>query len=258
MKIVILAGGFGTRISEEIHRIPKPMIEIGGYPILWHIMKYYSFYGFNDFIICCGYLANTIKDFFANYYLHGSDVTFDFKNNGRMDIHNNISEPWRVTLVNTGLNTATGGRVARIQNFVGNETFGITYGDGVGNIDLYKLRDLHRENGLILTLTAVQPGGRFGVLQLPQDGGPVTDFLEKGPEAGGWINAGFMMANSELFSYIKGDDCSLESDVLPVLAADNQLSAFKHYNYWQCMDTPRDKLVLEEQWKKGTAPWKVW
>ncbi|MDR1086132.1 MAG: glucose-1-phosphate cytidylyltransferase [Deltaproteobacteria bacterium] len=258
MKIVILAGGFGTRISEESYRIPKPMIEIGGHPILWHIMKYYSFHGFNDFIICCGYLANVIKDYFANYYLHGSDVTFDFKNNGRIDIHNNLSEPWKVTLVDTGLYTATAGRVARVQKFIGNEMFGLTYGDGVGNVDLYKLRDFHCENGSVLSLTAVQPGGRWGVLKLASDCDQITGFMEKAPEAGGWINAGFMVANPSVFDYISGDDCSLENDVLPILASKNLLSAFKHYNYWQCMDTQRDKLVLEEQWSNQTAPWKIW
>jgi glucose-1-phosphate cytidylyltransferase len=257
MKIVILAGGFGTRISEESHRIPKPMIEIGGHPILWHIMKYYSFYGFNEFIICCGYLANIIKDYFANYYLHGSDVTFDFKNNGRIDIHNNLSEPWKVTLVDTGLNTATAGRVARIQRFVGNENFGLTYGDGVGNVDLYKLRDFHAKNDSIVTLTAVQPGGRYGVLKLTEKD-RIAGFLEKAPEAGGWINAGFMIAKPSLFNYIKGDDCSLEVDILPVLSSENQLSAFRHFGYWQCMDTLRDKIVLEDQWSNNSALWKVW
>ncbi|MDR1871598.1 MAG: glucose-1-phosphate cytidylyltransferase [Deltaproteobacteria bacterium] len=258
MKIVILAGGFGTRISEDVHRIPKPMIEIGGHPILWHIMKYYSHFGFNDFIICCGYLANTIKDYFANYYLHGSDVTFDFKNNGRIDILNNLSEPWRVTLVDTGLNTMTGGRVARIQRYVGNESFFLTYGDGVSNVDLYKLRDYHQSAKGVLTLTAIQLGGRFGVLNLDPQNNEVLGFLEKSPEAGGWINAGFMVANPSLFGYIKGDECSLEADVLPVLATEKRLGAFKHYDYWQCMDTPRDKLFLEEQWRTGAAPWKVW
>jgi glucose-1-phosphate cytidylyltransferase len=185
-------------------------------------------------------------------------VTFDFKNNGRVEIHNNLSEPWRVTLADTGINTNTGGRVGRIQRFVGNETFGLTYGDGVSNVDLYKLRDFHRDNGAALTLTAVQPGGRFGVLAMDGQSDLITGFLEKAPEAGGWINAGFMIVNPEVFDYIKGDDCSFETDVLPVLAEKNLLMAFRHYGYWQCMDTLRDKILLEERWSKGTAPWRVW
>ena len=210
MKVVILAGGFGTRISEESHLKPKPMIEIGGKPILWHIMKYYSSYGFNEFIICCGYKGYVIKEYFADYYLHRSDVTFDFANNNEMIIHNNVAEPWKVTVVDTGLHTMTGGRLKRIQKYVGDQTFMMTYGDGVSDIDLDALLEFHRVHKKAATLTAIQPGGRFGVLDI-DDNETVRQFSEKAKEDGGWINAGFMVLEPEVFDYIEGDDTFFEN-----------------------------------------------
>ncbi len=258
MKVVILAGGYGTRISEESHLRPKPMIEIGERPILWHIMKYYSHYGFNDFIICLGYKGHIIKQFFAEYYLHTSDVTFDFTNHNKMTIHNNVSEPWRVTLVDTGLDSMTGGRVKRIQRYTGNERFMLTYGDGVSDVDLKALEKDHTESKSCLTMTAVQPGGRFGVLDVDDKTNRIRQFVEKAREDGGWINAGFMVVEPEVFDYIEGDHTIFEQHTLPVLAAEGKLNAFKHYGFWQCMDTQRDKGTLEKLWNKENAPWKVW
>ncbi len=259
MKVVILAGGLGTRISEESHLRPKPMIEIGDKPILWHIQKYYSAFGFNEFIICCGYKGHIIKEYFADYYLHGSDVTFDFTNNGNMTIHSNASEPWKVTVVDTGLHTQTGGRIKRIQKYINGESFMLTYGDGIGNIDLNALTATHKSTGNILTLTAVQPSGRYGVLDIDESRNQVIGFREKAQEDANWINAGFMVAEPDIFNYI--DD--LESTIferypMEHLSSDGKLGAYKHYGFWQCMDTQRDKNVLEWFWNDSKAPWKVW
>ena len=257
MKVVILAGGLGTRISEESHLKPKPMIEVGDAPILWHIMKYYSSYGFNEFIICCGYKGYVIKEYFADYYLHRSDVTFDFANNNEMIIHNNVAEPWKVTVVDTGLHTMTGGRLKRIQKYVGDQTFMMTYGDGVSDIDLDALLEFHRVNKKAATLTAIQPGGRFGVLDI-DDNETVRQFSEKAKEDGGWINAGFMVLEPEVFDYIEGDDTFFEKEPLENLALDGKLAAYRHEGFWKCMDTMRDKGMLDELWNSGQAPWKRW
>lgn len=259
MKVVILAGGYGTRISEESYLRPKPMIEIGGNPILWHIMKIYSYYGFNEFIICCGYKGYMIKEYFADYYLHNSDVTFDFANDNKMTIHSNVAEPWKVTLVDTGLDTMTGGRVKRIQKYIGNETFMLTYGDGVSDININKLLEFHKKSGKVATISAIQPGGRFGVLDIDEnDNKTVKSFIEKAKEDGGWINAGFMVLEPRIFDYIEGDSTFLEKEPLENLARDNMLNAYKHYGFWQCMDTQRDKGMLEKLWKNNQAKWKVW
>lgn len=257
MKVVILAGGLGTRISEESHLKPKPMIEVGDAPILWHIMKYYSSYGFNEFIICCGYKGYVIKEYFADYYLHRSDVTFDFANNNEMIIHNNVAEPWKVTVVDTGLHTMTGGRLKRIQKYVGDQTFMMTYGDGVSDIDLDALLEFHRVHKKAATLTAIQPGGRFGVLDI-DDNETVRQFSEKAKEDGGWINAGFMVLEPEVFDYIEGDDTFFEKEPLENLALDGKLAAYRHEGFWKCMDTMRDKRMLDELWNSGQAPWKRW
>ena len=257
MKVVILAGGLGTRISEESHLKPKPMIEVGDAPILWHIMKYYSSYGFNEFIICCGYKGYVIKEYFADYYLHRSDVTFDFANNNEMIIHNNVAEPWKVTVVDTGLHTMTGGRLKRIQKYVGDQTFMMTYGDGVSDIDLDALLEFHRVHKKAATLTAIQPGGRFGVLDI-DDNETVRQFSEKAKEDGGWINAGFMVLEPEVFDYIEGDDTFYEKEPLENLALDGKLAAYRHEGFWKCMDTMRDKGMLDELWNSGQAPWKRW
>ena len=256
MKVVILAGGYGTRISEESHLKPKPMIEIGEKPILWHIMKYYSAFGFNDFVICCGYKGYMIKEYFADYYLYSSDVTFDFTNGGQAEIHNNVSEPWKITLVDTGANVQTGGRIKRIQPYIGKERFLLTYGDGVSNVDLKKLITAHEHLSKMVTITAIQPGGRFGVLDI--DEGTITAFKEKGLEDGGWINAGFMVAEPELFDYIDDDHTILERKPFERLSAERKLGVYKHQQFWQCMDTQRDKVALEKLWNNGNAPWKVW
>lgn len=257
MKVVILAGGLGTRISEESHLKPKPMIEVGDAPILWHIMKYYSFYGFNEFIICCGYKGYVIKEYFADYYLHRSDITFDFSDNNKMIVHNNVAEPWKVTVIDTGLNTMTGGRLKRIQKYVGNETCMMTYGDGVSDVNLDALLKFHREHGKAATLTAIQPGGRFGVLDI-DDSQTVRQFSEKAKEDGGWINAGFMVLEPEAFSYIEGDQTYFEKEPLENMAKDGNLAAYRHEGFWKCMDTMRDKGMLDELWNKGNAPWKCW
>lgn len=258
MKVVILAGGLGTRISEESHLKPKPMIEIGDKPILWHIMKIYSHYGYNDFVICCGYKGYMIKEYFADYYLHCSDITFDFTDENKMIIHNNVAEPWKITLVDTGLNTQTGGRVKKIQKYIGNEQFMLTYGDGVSNIDIKKLVEFHNKHGKLATMSAVQPGGRFGVLEI-NDGYSISRFAEKSKEDGGWINAGFMILEPEVFNYIDDrDDNIFERAPLENLASDGQLIAYKHNGFWQCMDTQRDKNHLENLWNSKNAAWKVW
>lgn len=258
MKVVILAGGFGTRISEESHLIPKPMIEIGEKPILWHIMKYYSSFGFNEFVILAGYKQYVIKEFFSDYYLHMSDITFDFSNGkNSMDIHFNQSEPWKVTIVNTGLNTMTGGRLKRVQKYIGNESFFLTYGDGVSNVNISDLLEFHKESKAIATLTAIQPGGRFGLLEIDEHN-LITSFKEKSIEEGGWVNGGFMVLEKEVFDYLIDDDTVLEKDPLMTLASQGKLSSFKHNGFWQCMDTLRDKEYLEKMWKSGDAPWKNW
>ena len=256
MKVIILAGGLGTRISEESYLKPKPMIEIGDQPILWHIMKYYSSFGFHDFVICCGYKGHVIKEYFADYYLHRSDVTFDFSNENRMTVHQNVAEPWRVTLVDTGLMTQTGGRVKRVQKYIENESFMLTYGDGVSDIDLSALLAQHQASGKTATLTGIQPGGRFGVLDV--DGQTVTGFREKAKEDGGWINGGFMLLEPGIFDLLNGDSCVLEREPMERLAKDGQLGIYRHNGFWQCMDTQRDKTKLEERWQSGNAPWRVW
>lgn len=255
MKVVLLAGGFGTRISEESHLKPKPMIEIGEKPILWHIMKTYSKYGYNDFIVCLGYKAYMIKEFFSDYFLHTSDVTFDLPNN-KMEVHNNYSEPWKVTLVDTGLNTMTGGRIKRIRDYIGNEPFMLTYGDGVSDVNIEKLVEFHKEHGKMATMTAIQPEGRFGVLDITNN--QINAFREKSKNDSGWINAGFMVLNPEIFEYIEGDSTMFEREPLEIVAKMEQLMAYKHRGFWQCMDTQRDKKYLEELWESGEAPWRNW
>ena len=257
MKTVILAGGYGTRLSEESHLRPKPMVEIGNMPILWHILKSYSYYGYNDFIICCGYKGYVIKEYFSDYFLHCSDVTFDFTSNNKMIIHNNVAEPWRVTLVDTGLDTRTGGRVKRIRKYVGDEAFMLTYGDGLSDINLNSLRSFHDIHGKIATITAVQPGGKFGVLDIEQEY-KVTKFSEKAKEDGGWINGGFMILSPKIFDFIKDDDVVLERYPLEECARRGELVAYKYYGFWQCMDTMRDKTYLDQLLMDGRAPWKRW
>ncbi len=257
MKVVILAGGLGTRISEESHLKPKPMIEIGGSPILWHIMKYYSFYGFYEFIICCGYKGHLIKEYFANYYLHRSDITFDFSNNNEMTIHNNVAEPWKVTIVDTGLKTQTGGRVKRVEKYIGREPFLLTYGDGVSDVNIQKLINFHHSMNKICTITAVQPGGRYGVLELG-DENIVCSFSEKGKEDGGWINGGFMVMEPEIFKYLSDDTTVLEREPFENLANVSEIAAYKHNGFWQCMDTMRDKNRLEVLIERNEAPWIKW
>jgi len=258
MKVVILAGGLGTRISEESHLKPKPMIEIGMAPILWHIMKMYSFHGFHEFIICCGYKDHVIKEYFANYYLHRSDVTFDFSQSNSMVVHNNIAEPWEVTLVNTGLETMTGGRIKRIQRFIDGESFMLTYGDGVSDIDLPDLLEQHNRTGMTVTLSATLPGGRFGVLEIDEKKSTVVAFKEKAMENHSWINAGFMVMEPEVFDYIEDDQTVLERAPLERLSREGRLGVYRHSGFWQCMDTQRDKQLLEKLWNSGKAPWKVW
>lgn len=257
MKVVILAGGFGTRISEESQFKPKPMIEVGNMPILWHIMKSYSCYGFNDFIICCGYKGFVIKEYFANYYLHHSDVTFDFCNQNNMTIHNNIAEPWKVTLVDTGLNTMTGGRVKRVEKYIGGETFMMTYGDGVCDVDPNNILKFHRQKGKVATLTVIQPSARFGMIDFDSEDN-VTSFAEKPSSDSDWINGGFMVLEPEIFDYLEGDDTIFERSPLERLSREGKLCAYRHTGFWQCMDTLRDKLYLEELIQKNKAPWMVW
>lgn len=258
MKVVILAGGFGTRIAEESHLKPKPMINIGEQPILWHIMKEYSHYGFNEFIICLGYKGYCIKEYFADYFLHTSDVTFNLAKN-EMTVHNNYSENWIVTLVDTGLDTMTGGRVKKIQKYVGKEPFMLTYGDGVSDIDISKLVKFHKAHGKFATITAINPGQRFGVLDLDSQN-TVKSFREKNKEDSNYVNGGYMVLEPEVFDYIDEncDDISFEKEPLENISKDGQLVAYKHDGFWKCMDTQRDKKELEELWEKGQAPWKAW
>lgn len=257
MKVVILAGGFGTRIGEETHLKPKPMIEIGGKPILWHIMKTYSQYGFNEFVICLGYKAHAVKEFFADYYLYMSDITFDFSENNKMTIHNNIAEPWKVTLVDTGLETMTGGRIKRVKEYLGNEPFLLTYGDGVCDVDIKAVVEFHKNHGKKATMTTVQPSGRFGVVDIHENGS-VHCFREKSKDDMGWINGGFMVLDFSVLDLIKEDNTVFEQEPLEILANSSQLMAYKHSGFWQCMDTLRDKIYLEQLWNSGNAPWKVW
>ena len=256
MKVVIFAGGFGTRISEQSHLKPKPMIEIGEKPILWHIMKIYSEYGFHEFIICLGYKQYVVKEFFADYFLHTSDVTFDLANNN-MEVHNNYSEPWKVTLVDTGLHTMTGGRVKRIQSYVGDEPFMLTYGDAVSNVDIKKVLECHRLHGKTATLTTVDFAQMKGVLDIDKDN-TIRAFREKDAADATLINGGFMVMNPEIFDYIEGDDTVFEREPLQRLAAEGQLKSYYHDGFWQCMDTQREMQRLEEMWQTGHAPWKIW
>lgn len=256
MKAVILAGGLGTRISEETGTRPKPMVEIGSKPILWHILKHYSHYGVQEFIICCGYKGYVIKEYFANYFLHSSDVTIDMSENS-MAVHQRNAEPWKVTLVDTGDATLTGGRLARVRNYIGDQTFSLTYGDGVSNVELDALVNFHKEGGKLATVTAVQPPGRFGMLDLDGDG-MVKGFQEKPEGDGGWINGGFFILEPGIFSYLDGDETIWEQTPLKQLAASGQLQAYKHHGFWQPMDTLRDRHLLEDLWGAGRAPWKVW
>ncbi len=258
MKVVILSGGFGTRISEESVFKPKPMVEIGGMPILWHIMKLYGHYGFNEFVICAGYKQHVIKEYFADYFLHTSDVTFDFTR-GRKDvvIHNNASEPWKVTVVDTGLNTMTGGRIKRIQKYVEDEPFLLTYGDGVADVDISSLVKFHRTSGKVVTLTAVSPGQRFGILDRDESGS-VRSFREKSVDDSGVVNAGFMVCEPEVFGYLRDDSTVFEHDSLVQLAGTGKLGSYLHRGFWQCMDSVREKQLLEKLWASGHAPWKVW
>lgn len=258
MKVVLLAGGYGTRISEESQFKPKPMIEIGGKPILWHIMKEYSFYGFNEFIICAGYKQHVIKEWFADYFLHNSDITFDFtQGRNDMTIHNQHCEPWKVTVVDTGLNTMTGGRIKRIQPYVGTETFLMTYGDGVCDVDVKKLVEFHKSHGKIATLTAVMMEQQKGVLDIGGDNA-VHSFREKSHTDGAQINAGYMVFSSEIFDYLENDKTILEKEPLQQLAQNGQLMSYKHTGFWQCMDTKREMDMLNQLYEQKKAPWKKW
>jgi glucose-1-phosphate cytidylyltransferase len=256
MKTVILAGGLGTRLSEETELRPKPMVEIGGKPILWHIMKIYSHYGFKEFIICCGYKSYYIKDYFYHYYMHSADMTIELADN-KVGYHNSRSEPWKITMVDTGLDTMTGGRIKRIQKYVGNEPFMLTYGDGVGDINIDQLLDYHKKSGKLATLTAVLPLGKFGSLEIVDDN-RIASFFEKPQGDGSWVNGGFFVLQPEVFNYIDGDNTIFERKPLESLAGDGQLQAFKHQGFWKPMDTLRDKTELQQMWETRNAPWKVW
>jgi glucose-1-phosphate cytidylyltransferase len=256
MKAVILAGGLGSRISEETHLKPKPMVEIGGRPILWHILKIYSHYGINEFVICCGYKGYVIKEYFANYFLHMSDVTFHMKLN-TMEVHHQKAEPWQITLVDTGESSMTGGRLRRVKDYVGDEAFCFTYGDGVADVDVGALIAFHKQQKRLATLTAVQPPGRYGALQMGPDG-VVQGFQEKPEGDGGWINGGFFVLEPEVIDLIEGDATTWEQEPLKGLASKGQLGAFHHGGFWQPMDTLRDRMYLEGLWNEGKAPWKVW
>jgi glucose-1-phosphate cytidylyltransferase len=257
MKVVILAGGRGTRLSEETEVRPKPMVEIGGKPILWHIMKIYSYYGYNEFIICLGYLGYMIKEYFSHYFLHMSDITIDMTNN-ETKVLSSTSEPWKVTLIDTGVDTMTGGRLKRIEKYIGNKTFMMTYGDGLSDVNIKELVEFHKKNKKLATLTAIQTTGRFGVLDIDR-GNKVGRFLEKPKGEGSWSSGGFFVLEPAIFEYIKQEDNTIwERDPLENLSKDGQLIAYKHYGFWDCMDTLRDKIRLEQLWQAGKAPWKVW
>ena len=256
MQVVILAGGLGTRLSEETVLKPKPMVEVGEMPILWHIMKSYSSYGFNQFVICLGYKGYIIKEYFANYFLHKSNVTIDLKNN-KLNFHNSEAEPWEITLVDTGLNTMTGGRIKRIKNHINNETFMLTYGDGLADININELVSFHKSHNKLCTVTSVQPSGRFGGIQMNKEM-VVTSFMEKPKGDGNWINGGYFVCEPGIFDYIQGDETLWERDPLENLSANGQLLAYKHTGFWKPMDTLRDKIELENEWQTGKAPWKKW
>ncbi len=256
MKVLILAGGFGTRISEESDIKPKPMIDIGGKPIIWHIMKHYSSFGHNEFVILLGYKSYVIKEYFANYYLHNSDVTIDTANQ-TMEIHNNYSENWKITLIDTGLNTMTGGRVKRAKDFIGNEPFMLTYGDGVSDVNLDELLKFHKNHGKKITMTSIQPEGRFGALKIEEDN-KISNFLEKPKGDGAWINGGFFVCEPSVLKYIQNDETVFEREPLENLAKEGELYSFKHSGFWKCMDTLRDKNQLNEMWDSGKAKWKSW
>ena len=256
MKVLILAGGFGSRLSEETSSRPKPMVEIGGKPILWHIMKQYSYYGFNDFVILCGYKGYMIKSYFANYYRHMADMTVDMANNS-IEYHKNHAEPWKITLIDTGLETMTGGRIKRVKDYVGSEPFMLTYGDGVASININDLCKFHQNHGKVITMTSVQPEGRFGALVINNEY-KVTDFKEKPNGDGAWINAGFFVCNPAVFDYLKNDQTIFERGPLENLAKDGELFTFRHTGFWKPMDTLRDKNELEDMWKSNNAPWKIW
>jgi glucose-1-phosphate cytidylyltransferase len=255
MRAVILAGGFGTRISEESHLKPKPMVEIGGKPILWHVMKIYSAHGINDFIICLGYKGYVIKEYFANYSLHMSDVTFDIAAN-KMEVHQNSAEPWKVTLVDTGENTMTGGRLKRVRQYLGAEAFCMTYGDGVADVDITRLVAFHKRQGRLVTLTAVQPAGQFGAINMDKQ--EIVSFEEKPQGSRGWINGGYFVLDPQVIDYIEGDQTVWEKDIMARLAREGRLAAFQHTGFWHCMDNLRDKSYLDEVWNSGHVPWKVW
>ncbi|SDQ00109.1 glucose-1-phosphate cytidylyltransferase [Mucilaginibacter sp. OK268] len=256
MKVVLLAGGLGTRLSEETVLKPKPMVEIGGMPILWHIMKIYSSYGFNEFIVCLGYKGYVIKEYFANYFLHKSDVTIDLSDNS-IKIHDSQAEPWKITLVDTGNESMTGGRIKRVQKHVGNETFMLTYGDGVGDVNITQLLEAHKKANKFCTVTSVQPSGRFGALNISEDNS-VTSFMEKPKGDGSWINGGFFVCEPDVFNYIDNDSTIWERDPMEKIASDGQMLAYKHQGFWKPMDTLRDKHELEEDWQLGKARWKTW
>lgn len=256
MKAVILAGGFGTRISEESHMKPKPMIEIGGKPIIWHVMKIYSAHGINEFVVCCGYKGYVIKEYFANYFLHMSDVTFDMEHN-QMKVHQKNAEPWKVTLVDTGMNSMTGGRLLRVKDYIGKEKFCLTYGDGVSDVNITDVIAYHEKQSCLATVTAIQPSARFGAIEI-DEGGAALRFQEKPRGDGQWINGGFFVLEPEVFNYLEGDETVWEQEPLRQLALHGQLSAYKHDGFWGAMDTLRDKTYLEELWNSANAPWKVW
>ncbi|MBT5541714.1 MAG: glucose-1-phosphate cytidylyltransferase [Gammaproteobacteria bacterium] len=256
MKVLILAGGFGSRLSEETELKPKPMVEIGGYPIIWHIMKTYSAYGFNEFVILLGYKGYVIKEYFNNYYLHQSDMTIDLKQN-TMEIHNNKTEPWHVTLIDTGENSMTGGRIKRAQDFIGNEPFLLTYGDGVSDVNIAQAIEFHNTKEALITMTAIQPPGRYGALDINENNA-INEFMEKPKGDGSWMNGGFFVCQPDVFSYIDGDDTIFEQEPLSNLATEGHLYAFQHDGFWACMDTLRDKRMLCELWDSKQAPWKVW
>ncbi|MCM1111994.1 MAG: glucose-1-phosphate cytidylyltransferase [Muribaculum sp.] len=258
MKVVILAGGFGTRISEESHLRPKPMVEIGGMPILWHIMKGYSHYGYNDFVICAGYKQYVIKEYFANYFLHKSDITYDFTaGNHEVILHDSFTEPWKVTVVDTGLNTMTGGRIKRVKKYLNDEPFMVTYGDGVADVDIARLVSFHQEQKRLLTVTGVLPEGRFGIMDLGGNN-EVLAFREKSRADTGWINGGFFVCDPRVLDYIDGDETMFEKEPMNRLALEGKLTCYKHNGFWQCMDTLRDREKLEKLWDSGHAPWKIW
>lgn len=257
MKVVLLAGGLGTRISEESEYKPKPMIEIGGMPILWHIMKEYSYYGFNEFIICAGYKQQIIKEWFRNYFLYTSDITFDLTEEYKMVVHDKHTEPWKVTVVDTGLNTLTGGRIKRVQKYIGDHPFMMTYGDGVCDVDIRKLLEYHEAHGKMATLTSVMVEQQKGILDVSGDNA-VRSFREKSSSDGALINAGYMILNPEVFDYIEGDQTSFEREPLEAIARQGELMSYRHTGYWQCMDTKKEKETLEKLWAEGKAPWKKW